>query len=719
MRVNRRWTCVLLLAGTPASAQPVAGEAPDARPPALAGAPAAVPKPPATTPPTEAASAPTAVPKPPATTPPTEAASAPIAAAAPVEAPAVTEKARESDRVPPDRRAPSRLGLLGLDEVVSADPGPAGTYRLRLSGFHSTADDFPEAGGENAFSGAQVAIAATPLPFLELALGVRNTSNSNAASFPELLQTQGDLDVAVKGGHFVTEIVGLGAAATVRVTSGLGGSAYGDASASVHFQGLATFDMARAERAPVRVHVNLGYFLENSSDVGASRDGSLDLVQEWGLQVAEYDRITFGLGIEAPVAPALAPYVEYRLDVPLEVSVVRGAIDAREYSFAAFPHAVTPGLRVFPLPALAIDAGVRIGLSSEAYPGVPATPPWLALLGFSYTLDPRPEVIEREIVRAAPPTPPAPVAADGAVKGRVLDARTGEPVRGVHVEYVTGGRNAQLADDAGRFTSYRLPPGKIGLRLVAEGYEPRTIDTVIEAGKDAAVEVRLEPGVRATGRLAVRLVDERGRARAGRVNVGGKAAQSGEAAKDRPFEVDLPVGRYPVSASAEGLAAETQDVEIKAGETTTVRVALKRGGRPADKATLASAPVAASTAGDGGASVRGDRIRTKAPIRFDGAALTAASKAALDGVAAFLKAHPEITKVRIEAHTAAGEDRAALVRESEEQARSVQSHLVTRGVAPGRLATRGRGPDQPVAPNLTERGREKNRRVELVIVERQ
>jgi len=54
---------------------------------------------------------------------------------------------------------------------------------------------------------------------------------------------------------------------------------------------------------------------------------------------------------------------------------------------------------------------------------------------------------------------------------------------------------------------------------------------------------------------------------------------------------------------------------------------------------------------------------------------------------------------------------------SEERAKSVQSFLVSRGVAGSRLTAKGYGPDKPVAPNLTERGRDKNRRVEFVIVE--
>jgi outer membrane protein OmpA-like peptidoglycan-associated protein len=624
-------------------------------------------------------------------------------------APAPSQRAAD-----PQQRSAAREGALGVDEVLSADPGPEGTFRLRLSLFHAEADDFPVKGNPDAFSGGQVAVAWTPLPFLEAYLAARNTSNTNRGSFPELLQTQGDLDLGLKGGYFVTDVVGLGASVQTHLTSGLGSSSVGDSAASFHFRGLATFDLHRTDRAPFRFHLNVGYYLENSSSVSDGTPGGTDLIQEWGLQVAEYDRVTFGAAFEAPFSAYISPYFEYRLDAPLHVKVVRGAIESHELTFGAFPHAITPGVRVFPMPSLAIDAAVRVGLASDPYPGVPATPPWMLLLGVSYTLDPRPQVIEKPVAQAAPPPPPPVV--DGDVKGRILDAKTGEPVRGARVEYVVGGFNPQIADDAGRFTSYRLPPGKASLRVVADGYAARPVEVAVEAGKDAALDVKLDPEVKASGRLSVSVVDPKGKAHAAKVTVGGDAQRSGDFVKDHPFELDLPAGRYPLTVDAQGFSADPQQIEVKAGETTALRVSLRKGGKRAPLLVADEAPAAKH----GGASIDGDRIRTRKPLRFgdDDKTLGKDAKAILDDVAALLKAHPEITKVRIEAHTAGGPDHDALVRVSEEQARSVQSQLVSRGVAAARLAVKGRGPDQPLAPNLTDRGRQKNRRVEFWIEER-
>ncbi len=50
---------------------------------------------------------------------------------------------------------------------------------------------------------------------------------------------------------------------------------------------------------------------------------------------------------------------------------------------------------------------------------------------------------------------------------------------------------------------------------------------------------------------------------------------------------------------------------------------------------------------------------------------------------------------------------------SQRRAQSVANYLISQGVNPSRVTTRGAGPDQPVANNSTESGRQQNRRVEV------
>lgn len=57
--------------------------------------------------------------------------------------------------------------------------------------------------------------------------------------------------------------------------------------------------------------------------------------------------------------------------------------------------------------------------------------------------------------------------------------------------------------------------------------------------------------------------------------------------------------------------------------------------------------------------------------------------------------------------------RAANVALSQSRAQAVKTYLVAKGIAPGLISTLGMGPDQPVAPNDSDEGRARNRRIEF------
>lgn len=88
----------------------------------------------------------------------------------------------------------------------------------------------------------------------------------------------------------------------------------------------------------------------------------------------------------------------------------------------------------------------------------------------------------------------------------------------------------------------------------------------------------------------------------------------------------------------------------------------------------------------------------------------------LDDIASILQNHPELTLIRVEGHTDIVGTAAYNQNLSERRARSVVRALVSRGVAPERLAWAGFGFTRPIATNETALGRAKNRRVEFVIV---
>ncbi len=100
---------------------------------------------------------------------------------------------------------------------------------------------------------------------------------------------------------------------------------------------------------------------------------------------------------------------------------------------------------------------------------------------------------------------------------------------------------------------------------------------------------------------------------------------------------------------------------------------------------------------------------------FDKADIRSDAAEALARLATVVRGYPD-GRVDIEGHTDAKGDDAYNQRLSERRAAAVKQWLVEReGIAAERLVPRGAGESRPVADNATDAGRQKNRRVEVVI----
>ena len=108
-------------------------------------------------------------------------------------------------------------------------------------------------------------------------------------------------------------------------------------------------------------------------------------------------------------------------------------------------------------------------------------------------------------------------------------------------------------------------------------------------------------------------------------------------------------------------------------------------------------------------------------VQFDTAKATikSASNALLDEVAQVLVQHPEMTKIEVQGHTDNRGSAALNKKLSQARADSVRKALTQRGVGAERLVTKGYGPDKPIDENGTDEGRQRNRRVQFVILEKQ
>ena len=116
--------------------------------------------------------------------------------------------------------------------------------------------------------------------------------------------------------------------------------------------------------------------------------------------------------------------------------------------------------------------------------------------------------------------------------------------------------------------------------------------------------------------------------------------------------------------------------------------------------------------------ITSERLQIKDAVYFDTnqASIQARSYPLLNQIATVIKDHPNITLIRIEGHTdntgAADTNRKL----SQARAEAVCRYIAAHGVEAERMQPKGFGPDFPIAPNDTAKGRALNRRVEFNLV---
>ncbi len=111
-------------------------------------------------------------------------------------------------------------------------------------------------------------------------------------------------------------------------------------------------------------------------------------------------------------------------------------------------------------------------------------------------------------------------------------------------------------------------------------------------------------------------------------------------------------------------------------------------------------------------------LNQKIFFAFGKAQILTKSFGLLNEVAQALKDNTSL-KVRIEGHTDSVGSKAVNVKLSQGRAEAVKEFLATQGVETARLSSQGFGPEVPLDTNANAEGRERNRRVEFVIVDEQ
>lgn len=638
---------------------------------------------------------------------------------------APSRRAPEEER--PGAVAPTVGGAAGLLRMRPAEVGPVHTFRV---GFHAEtfqSDDFIVDGDHHSRFIGTFTAAYTPHRFVEVYLALTSASNQNDRVDPtrrdaEVILALGDLALGAKGQFPINEIFSAGPDLLLKFLNGVGGTSANFASTSLYAGAVASVDLHRARGVPFRAHLNAGYFLDKSQelcpptedddvcDFSGWEDQTDRLAAEFGYGINR-ERFQVAVGVDAPfekLTVPLRPIAEWHLDV------ANGDVDyLYDIEFRENPllepniagrasQYLTLGLRARAARGLSIDLASDIGIQSPGFGFGPATPPWNVIAGLSYAYDllpPRPKTITKEVVKIVERGSGKPKA--GRVRGRIVDAATGEPIEGAVVTFPGKDVTGLSTDPDGGFLSYDFPAGELLVAVRHTKYEAAKAKAEVELDKEVPLEVKLVAAQPTGGTFTGRVIDGAGGPVAAVVRVVGPESKEAQTDAQGGFSLGLAPGDYAAQVEAAGFLPKDRSFRID------------EGGTFAADFVLATRPTSSSVA------IKGKKITLKQQVHFgaSNAVIASDSKQLLDEMVVLLAAHPEIRRVRIEGYTDNRGSKDTNVRLSQDRADSVRQYLTEQGVAAGRLEAAGYGPAKPVAPNFSARGREKNRRVEFRITD--
>lgn len=590
--------------------------------------------------------------------------------------------------------------------LSSARLGGQGLVRVGFLAEYANLNDFPVRSAQDIRSAITFAASFQPLPWGEAYVGYQAAANTNNRTAPNLIQALGDLTLGFKASKEWTK--GLWAGGDLRLLSfsGVGNQSISSFAVGLRPSLLATYDVrAVAPKVPVLASLSLGFTFDSTGSLVSQK---LNASEEFALNVNKYNRFNFGLLVEVPL-PAVTPYLEYGFAVPLGVAA-SGLLgpDGKYYSVAStMPDQLGLGVKVTALKDLTFVAGANFGLTPSVGLGVPATAPWNLYVGTSFAIDPfqKGEARIVELVREREKkveTKVAEAAKTVHLEGVVTDAETKKPVQGA---IVANGATLPSASDAeGKFVSLDLPAGAQKLKVMAtrDGYKPLELDVALEpAGKPTKIELALTPEIK-KGTFNVSATSAKKPVKADVVIKGPKTENVALTAADAaPKKVDVDAGTYTVVVNADGYLSQTRDVQIPAGGTMDVAFDLQ----PAPKKMLVV--------------FKGDKIEILQQVNFaTGKSEILPTSYGLLAQVVDVIIKNNVKRVRVDGHTDNRGMKDANQTLSENRARAVADYLIAQGIDRSRLESVGYGDSKPIAPNLTARGRELNRRVEFIVLER-
>jgi OmpA-OmpF porin, OOP family len=600
---------------------------------------------------------------------------------------------------PGNRRiTPGLVGANGLVHTSSAALGPQGIIRLGATGEYFTREDFPVPSATNVRTAGTFAVSYVATPWLETYAAYGASANTNTDSSPTLLQALGDVTLGAKLSRPWSPGLYAGFDLRLQSFSGVGNQDVRNYAWGFGPRLVATYDVrATQPRIPLLLHLNAGLQFDTTGGLVTSH--TLNVVEEFAFGVNRYDRFIAGAALEAPI-PLVTPYLEYAVGVPL--GVPGGQVQVPGGGFVpvadAMPQTIGGGVRITAVRDLTLTVGADFGLARVVASGIAATPPWNLFVGAAFNVDPLRGEGRYESQRNRQPTM-------ARIEGVVLDAGTLQPIQGAVVEIVDT-NTPPVASDAerGRFLTHETAPGRVTIRAVKPGYRFAAQQVTLRPGQTSNVQLALHPLSKSAPHFMVTVTG------AGKkklpvmveVRLKGPMAQSVRLAPQstEPSRIDATPGKYQINVLAPEYLAQTREVQLP--DSGAVKLAFELQPEPKPRLLV----------------VRDGRFAIFEQVQFAdaGAKIVPSSYPLLNQVVDAMVRN-NIKRVRIAGHTDNRGGKQSNQKLSEDRARAVADYLVKQGIAAGRIESVGYGDTRPLAPNLTARGREMNRRVEFVILE--
>jgi outer membrane protein OmpA-like peptidoglycan-associated protein len=674
--------------------------------------------------------------------PPSASAQAQGVAAAPQGAPAgdaaSAEEAEWAERDQKLKEQNTLAGAVGLLRTQHAQSGAPGQFRLAFvaeyftSGFLCTeaypcrnprgagtltSDTLDHIGGTLSLGVSIAKIGSGVLEGYGSTTAMANSSNANR---PGLLQVLGDSALGLRFVGPVARAVHVGGVAELQLVNGTGSVGLSGGGTSARFGPVFTLDLRELGKpVPLRFSLNGFYSLDNRGqvveDTERARNAPINRVERFGLGINRVDHLDFHIGAEGLFAEErVRPFVEYGIMVPVNRQnyLCRTNNPSNDDCLAnekVAPSRLTLGSRFFPWKGqgLSVLAALDIGITGTGrfIEEVAPTPPWTAYLGLGWAVDtkPRPpKVITQPVERIVERAP-----AMAQVKGLVHEQGKEEGIANAIVSWESHPQMTALATGAdGRFTTHAVGPGEYRFVVRADGYREGTCAaTVPQEVTDQSVDCALEALPRVgTVRGIVRDAETQQPVANALVRLTDGMGRTLQVSTDPQgtYRIEnVPPGTISLMVEAEDYMAAAEPSEVKVREEKSVDLLVRRKPKK---------PLVAVTA---------DEITIKQQIQFavDSAVILPESLPLLTEIADTIIRNPRIKRIEVQGHTdntGTAERNRTL---SEERAESVRGWLVSHGVTPDRLVAKGYGQDKPRVPNVTAANKQRNRRVQFVILE--